>query len=251
MTPVPRGIHYPTLPDPCRPLPSPMTELQLLTVGALLGMQHATEADHLAAVATLAARQHTLVQGMKQGAAWGLGHGLVLLAVGGVALALGRALPAPWSHGLEMAVGAMLLLLGADTLRRRSGAVLARRAPDHARRGGPAHAHGLHSAPAQDRSHASAPPWRALAVGMVHGLAGSAALVLLSLNAVQSWPLGLAYIALFGAGSMAGMAMLSLAIALPLHFSARRLAGVHRGLTLLLGLVSCAIGAATLLEGLT
>lgn len=208
-----------------------MTELQLLGVGALLGMQHATEADHLAAVATLAARQNTLTQGMKQGAAWGLGHGLVLLAVGGVALALGQTLSPPLSHGLEMAVGVMLLLLGADTLRRRAAAPSLK-------------GHGHHHHHSHDTTR---PPWRALAVGMVHGLAGSAALVVLSLGAVHSWPLGLAYIALFGAGSMAGMAMLSLAIALPLHLSARRLAGLHRGLTLLLGLLSCAIGAATLL----
>jgi uncharacterized membrane protein len=216
-----------------------MTELQLLGLGALLGLQHATEADHLAAVATLAARQHTLAQGMKQGAAWGLGHGLVLLAVGGVALALGRTLPQPLAHGLEMAVGVMLLLLGADTLRR-AGA-----------RSAQVHSHGHDHAHGQGHGHTSGtaprPPWRALTVGMVHGLAGSAALVLLSLGAVHSWPLGLAYIALFGAGSMAGMAALSLAIAVPLHLSARRLAGLHRALTGLLGLVSCVIGAATLL----
>jgi hypothetical protein len=194
-----------------------MTDAQVLLIGTLLGMQHATEADHVAAVATLAARQRTLAQGMRQGAAWGVGHAVVLVAVGGIALALGQTLPPPLSRWMEMAVGVMLVLLGADTLRMRH-------------RAEPPHVHG---------------PWRALAVGMVHGMAGSAALVVLSLGAVQSWTLGLLYIALFGVGSIAGMALLSLAIALPLQLTAARLARLHGGLTALLGLASCTLGVVT------
>jgi len=230
-----------------------MTALSILMVGLLLGMQHATEADHLAAVATLATRQGTLGQSVRQGVAWGVGHALTLLAFGGAVLLLGQAISPGLEQALETAVGAMLVLLGADVLRRLVGD----RIHFHVHRHGPrvahvhAHSHrgeGPHAESAHRHPHPRRWPLRALAVGMMHGLAGSAALVVLALQALPSTGLGLGYIALFGLGSIAGMALLSAVVALPLRLSSRRLTGVHRAVNGLVGVASCALGGFTIAE---
>ena len=224
-----------------------MTAFSILVVGLLLGMQHATEADHLAAVATLATRQGTLAQALRQGVAWGVGHTLTLMAFGGLVFALGKAISPGLEQALETAVGIMLILLGADVLRR----LIRDRIHFHVHRHDVdvahihAHSHrgeGRHDRSPHRHSHPRRWPLRALAVGMTHGLAGSAALVMLSLKGVPSVPLGLGYIALFGAGSIAGMAVLSMVIALPLRWSAGYLAGLHQAMTALVGIFSCSLG---------
>src|SRR5262245_32667450 len=97
---------------------APLTGLPVFVLGFLMGVRHAFEADHLAAVASLATRSRTLRGGVWQGALWGLGHTLTLLLVGGACLLLGRGVPERWAAGLELLVGVMLLVLGADVLRR-------------------------------------------------------------------------------------------------------------------------------------
>ncbi|MDQ3196408.1 MAG: urease accessory protein [Pseudomonadota bacterium] len=225
-----------------------MTSLSILVIGFLLGLRHATDADHLAAVATLATRQSSLAQTMKQGVAWGIGHTLTLMLFGGVVLALGTAIPERMAQALELGVGLMLVVLGADVLRR----LLRRRIHFHlhSHDNGIAHVHahshsgeGAHKVSPHRHAHREKPPLRALAIGIMHGMAGSAALVLLSLGAVQSPALGLLYIALFGIGSIAGMALLSVAIAIPLRLSAGHLAWLHNSMTALIGGATCALGA--------
>ena len=231
-----------------------MTALSILVVGLLLGMQHATEADHLAAVATLATRQGSLGQTLRQGVAWGVGHALTLMAFGGAVLLLGQAISPGLEQALETAVGVMLVLLGADVLRR----MIRDRIHFHVHRHGP-----------RDRARPCAQPprrgprmpsrrtgmrirgagrCRALAVGMMHGLAGSAALVVLALQALPSAGLGLGYIALFGLGSIAGMALLSAVVALPLRLSSGGLTGLHRSMTALVGAGSCVLGIVMVVE---
>jgi hypothetical protein len=85
-------------------------------------------------------------------------------------------------------------------------------------------------------------PWRALAIGMTHGMAGSAGLVVLGAGAAQSWKVGLGYIALFGAGSILGMAVLSIAIAIPLRITSSHITRLFNGLAAAVGSVSCALG---------
>jgi len=204
-----------------------MSVFSILLVGLLLGMKHATEADHLAAVATLATRQVSLAQTLRQGVAWGVGHTLSLMLFGGAVFVLGQAISPSLEQALETAVGIMLMGLGADVLRR----LVVERTHFFERGHGPKDGH-----------------VRALAVGMMHGLAGSAALVMLSLKSLPSWSIGLGYIAVFGVGSIIGMALLSAAIALPLRLSAGRLLGLHRSMTCLVGLFSCALGAYMVVE---
>ena len=177
-----------------------MTALSILAVGLLLGMQHATEVDHLAAVATLATRQSSLTQTLRQGVAWGIGHTLTLVLFGGVVLWLGQAISPRLGQALETAVGIMLVLLGADVLRR----LVRDRTHFHVHRHGlrlahvHAHSHrgeGAHAGSAHRHAHPQRWPVRALAVGMMHGLAGSAALVLLTMQSIASVGLGVGYIA--------------------------------------------------------
>lgn len=206
-----------------------MSVLPVLILGFLLGIKHASETDHLAAVATLVTRQGSLRHIARQGVAWGIGHATTLAVVGSLVLALGRSLPPRLANGLELAVGVMLIVLGLDVLRR----LQRQRVHIHVHRHGDtmhlhAHSHEVvssagaaHAADEHWHAHPDGTPLRALAVGMMHGMAGSAALIVLALGAVHSWVLGLLYIAIFGAGSILGMALLSVVVALPERLTAR------------------------------
>jgi cytochrome c biogenesis protein CcdA len=213
-----------------------------------MGMRHALDADHLAAVASLGTRSRGLRDAVFQGAAWGLGHTLTLLGVGAGCLLVGAMVPAAWALGLEILVGVMLMGLGGQVLwriRRRRIHVHV-----HQHRDGTTHLHahrhqeeGAHDPARHEHGHPVRVPWKALAVGTVHGLAGSAALLLATLSTAGSMATGLAYIGLFGLGSILGMAALSVVIALPLQASARRLGRVYDGLEGVVGVSSIAIGA--------
>jgi ABC-type nickel/cobalt efflux system permease component RcnA len=225
----------------------------VLVLGVLMGMRHALEADHLAAMATLASRTRSVPAAMLQGAAWGLGHTLTLFLVGGACLLLGASVPAPWARRLELTVGVMLVLLGGQVLWN----MWRRRIHVHVHQHGDGvshlHAHRHAAEEAHDpgrhaHAHARDLPLRAVAVGVVHGLAGSAALLLLTAFNVGSFWLGLAYIALFGLGSLLGMAVLGAAIAVPLYASASRLGRLHQGLEALVGLITIGIGVRLLYE---
>lgn len=224
-----------------------MTSVSILLMGLLLGMKHATDADHLAAVATLVTRDRTLGQAVRHGVAWGIGHTIVLSVFAGAVLALGTQVPDYVASWLEFAVGLMLIALGIDVIVR----LMRRRVHFHIHEheGGVRHVHahshageGAHALSAHAHGHARAVPLRSLAVGMVHGMAGSAAMVLLSLDAMKTPLSGVMYIGLFGVGSILGMAVLSAAIAVPLRLSAMRLAGLHNGLTVAVGAASCVLG---------
>lgn len=232
-----------------------MTLSAILALGLVFGMHHALEADHLAAVATLAARERSLAGTLRQGVAWGIGHTLTLLAFGGVVLLLGAAIPEQVAHWLEAAVGVMLVALGADVLRRmvlkrvhfhiHHHADGARHFHAHSHQGEP----GRHDAELHQHHHLRLPR-RAIAVGMVHGLAGSAALVLVALDKLASPLWGAAYVLLFGVGSIIGMALLSVAISLPLHASAARLTVLNRGVQGVIALVTIGLGVRVFLGNL-
>jgi len=225
----------------------------LLLLGLLFGMQHATEADHLAAVATLVAREKQISQAVRQGVFWGLGHTLTLLLFGGAILVVGIVLSDRWTHALEGAVGVMLVLLGADLVRRLHRDRVHFHVHVHVHQGeaagGQPHLH-LHSHRDEHTPHDvlahrhehKPVPLRALLVGMVHGLAGSAALVLLTLEQFKSPWLGLVYVLLFGLGSVVGMALLSVIVAVPMRLSAEWLTRWHRFLNAAVALFSIGLG---------
>jgi hypothetical protein len=222
--------------------------------GFLLGLQHALEADHIAAVATITADKTGMRNIVRHGAVWGMGHALVLGAFGGAVYALELTLSNRLANVLEFAVGIMMVLLGSRLLY-----VLVRdRIHFHTHRHGGdsvhfhAHSHaGDVKNHAQSR-HAHAHPargWRrSLAVGMMHGLAGSAALVALAASTAPSIPLGVAFMVLFGVGSIAGMAIFSAVIAVPLSYTALTLTWATRGFQALAGIFAVGIGIRTLVE---
>jgi len=228
-----------------------MSASTLLLLGVLFGMRHAKESDHLAAVATLVAREKQLGPAIRQGVFWGFGHTLTLLSFGGAVMVVGIALSDRWTHGLEGAVGVMLVLLGADLVRRlyRDRVHFHAHAHGDERNGTVWHFH-AHSHRGGEAAHDAAPhrhahrriPLRAVLVGMVHGLAGSSALVILTMQQIKSPWLGLVYVLLFGLGSILGMGALSAIVAMPMRLGAQRLTRWHRVLNMVIALFSIGLG---------
>jgi len=224
----------------------------ILGLGFLLGMQHALEADHIAAVSSIATRRSHVTDIVKHGLTWGLGHTLTLFAFAGAAILLGRAIPETIARPMETAVGAMLIGLGAHVLWR----LWRNRVHFHKHDHGDgtvhfhAHSHAGETAPHVRTAHAHEHGfrWRTLLVGLMHGMAGSAALLVLAVSQASSSAVGLAYVALFGIGSMIGMGALSTLIAVPLAISARWLTWANRGLQGAVGLATIAIGIMTVVE---
>lgn len=222
--------------------------LSILTLGLFIGMQHALEADHVAAVSSIAARQTSVRKIVSHGAVWGLGHTLTLMLLAGGALFLGMKISENTSAWLETLVGLMLIVLGGHLLVQ----IIRERVHFHFHRHGAeqthihAHSHagepGVHQQMSHDHMHAKKLPWRTLLVGMMHGLAGSAALLILTAQTVESPIVGLGYVVLFGIGSVFGMAALSAVIAVPLRYSAKALTWVNRGLQGAVGVWTLSLG---------
>lgn len=226
--------------------------LSSLGLGFLIGLRHALEADHLAAVVSLATRGGTLRDHARRGALWGVGHTATLLILAGGSVLLGLAIPERAAHLLEACVGVMLLWLGASVLRRLRRGGLHFHGHRHAdgELHWHAHAHHAQAGAAPGAQHAHDPHHhphpqglRALWVGAVHGLAGSASLVLLVVGATRSPLAALAYIGLFGLGSILGMIVLAGVVSLPLDASARGRTRLHQALCALAGVLSVALGA--------
>ncbi len=229
-----------------------------LALGFVLGLRHAVDADHLAAVAALGEARDGCRRALVNGLSWGIGHALALGAAGGLALALRSAVPQGLAVLFELAAALMLVVLGARALR---GALRDRLHVHSHRHGDVTHAHlHFHAAPHSvdagrpqpDDAGATAPhahphpvrlALRPFLVGTVHGLAGSAALALLVLATVPSILAGCLYLVLFGAGTTVGMTLMSLVLGVPLVL-ARRAIWVSRGLRAAAGLGSLGIGLA-------
>jgi hypothetical protein len=224
----------------------------ILGLGFLLGMQHALEADHIAAVSSIAARRSHVADIVRHGLTWGLGHTLTLFVFAGAALLLGHAIPEAVARPIETAVGVMLVGLGAHVLWRlwRDRVHFHRHGHGDGTVHFHAHSHAGEAAPHARTAHAHEHGfrWRTLLVGLMHGMAGSAALLVLAVTQASSPAAGLGYIAMFGAGSMIGMGALSTVIAIPLAVSARRLTWANRGLQGAVGLATAAVGVMTVVE---
>lgn len=198
---------------------STVTPAGLLLLGLISGLRHSMEADHIAAVSTIMAasnRKKTLRQAPLLGALWGLGHTASLFAAGLVVLLLAVTIPQKVTNTLEFGVGVMLVFIGATTITGFNSAKFVRglfsshkHTHVHVHEDiGVVHSHEHHH---RDHMHGHKP----LIIGIVHGMAGSGALMILVLSTINSVSLGLAYIAIFGAGSIASMAAMSTIIGLP------------------------------------
>ncbi len=220
----------------------------LLGLGFVLGMRHALEADHAAAVASLATLNRSVYQAMKQGIVWGFGHTVTLFLFGSIVLILGVVIPERFADALECAVGFMLVGLGIDVFRRMKNERIHFHLHQHTDTTTPhfhAHTHAPnmpHTQAAHEHTHPQGFPHRAFIVGLMHGMAGSAALILLTINTVMSPLMALSYIVIFGVGSILGMGLLSMVIAIPLWYSARSLTWVHQSIQSVVGIGTIALG---------
>ncbi len=244
--------------------------LPVLLLGFFLGMRHATDADHVIAVATIVSRQRSVRGAAWTGVLWGLGHTLTILAVGGAIILFGLVIPPRVGLGMEFSVAIMLILLGILTLTGVTARLHEARAGDHhagAHRENHAHAHahgdyvhshvhghtpGAHGHAEEATSQARLDRalgrfgayqlLRPLVVGLVHGLAGSAAVALLVLATIRDpwWAAG--YLLVFGVGTIAGMMLVTAAVAVPFAATAGRFAWLNRHLATASGVWSLAFG---------
>jgi ABC-type nickel/cobalt efflux system permease component RcnA len=226
--------------------------LAFLGLGFVLGMQHALETDHIAAVSSIAARRTQIGDIVKHGLTWGIGHTITLFLFAGAALVLGQAIPEHIEQPLETAVGVMLVGLGTHLLWRlwRDRVHVHLHTHDDGTRHIHVHSHSGEAMPHTQSAHPHSHGfrWRSLLVGLMHGMAGSAALLVLTVSQAEVPAQGLLYVLLFGVGSMLGMGALSAAIALPIAASAKFLTWANRGLQVAVGIVTIAIGLNTIIE---
>ena len=240
--------------------------LGIALLGLALGMRHATDPDHVVAVTTIVAGERRIAAASTIGLVWGLGHTLTVLAVGAAIILLKISIPARLGLAMEFAVAIVLILLGvsaalqilASLTTRIRAAFLKRDAKlivhSHVHRHGEhAHAHPhVHSDgfSLSGHDHLAAatafavrrPFFRAFGVGLVHGLAGSAAIALLVLGAIPDPRWAVTYLIIFGLGTMLGMVLITTAIGLPYAFAAQRTARTHRVVAIGSGLLSFGFG---------
>jgi sulfite exporter TauE/SafE len=222
-----------------------LSTIPVLTFGFAMGVKHAVEADHLAAISAIVSERKSVWSSSLVGGLWGIGHTASLLVAGVAVIVLGVRIGERASLALEFCVGLMLVALGANALRK-----LARGGRLHLhshRHGGREHVHphvhedGPHE-PAAHTHHGLRLDARTLLVGMLHGFAGSAALMLLVLSSIKSPATGLLYIAVFGVGSVGGMMLMSALVGLPLYFTAARFNRANFALRCVAGIFSLCFG---------
>jgi ABC-type nickel/cobalt efflux system permease component RcnA len=241
--------------------------LSIIAVGFFLGMRHATDPDHVIAVTTIVSRQRNLLRAALTGIFWGVGHTLTILVVGTIIILFDVVIPARIGLSMEFAVGLMLIILGVMNIvsfLRSAGSISSRNQEESEVVHRHAHSHGdyVHSHPhghsPEAHPHSSETPltWldrvfgrvglyqqlRPLVVGIVHGLAGSAAVALLILATIRNPHWAIAYLLVFGVGTVAGMMLITMSLASAFRFVGDRHEKFSRRLGLVSGLVSLGFG---------
>jgi high-affinity nickel-transport protein len=244
--------------------------VSIVVIGFFLGMRHATDPDHVIAVTTIVARYRKIGHAAMIGAIWGVGHTLTILMVGSGIILFGWVIPTRVGLSMEFSVGLMLILLGVlnltgmlqwitNTFSPGSGILGMEHTHSHT------HSHGdyVHTHPHQHdpEVHTHEPDdtplgWfdrhfgrlgiyqvmRPLVVGLVHGLAGSAAVALLVLATIRNPKWAIAYLLIFGVGTIAGMMLITGAMVLPFAYAGNRFARINRGLRIASGVISVGFG---------
>ena len=195
-----------------------LTALSIVALGFFLGMRHATDPDHVIAVTTIVSRERSVARAALSGAAWGLGHTVTIVLVGGVIILFNVVIPARLGLMMELSVGLMLVVLGVMSVTGKS------------------------QAPKDWLSRTEARLTRPLAIGVVHGLAGSAAVALLVLTTIRTPGWAIAYLLVFGLGTVLGMVLVTTLMAMPFAYTSREFSTTNRRLQLATGLVSIAFG---------
>jgi High-affinity nickel-transport protein len=241
--------------------------LTVIGVGFLLGIRHATDPDHVIAVTTIVSRQRSIRHAGLIGILWGLGHTITILLVGAAIILYNVVIPPRMGLSMELAVGLMLVFLGVMNLTGVTQWVTDRFTPLHNGRGilhSHSHRHGenvhthVHGHGPEAHFHLEQKPQgrvqtalariglyqilRPLAVGIVHGLAGSAAVALLVLTTIREPRWAIVYLLVFGFGTIAGMLLITMIIGAPFAYTGKRFISFHHGLSVASGLISVAFG---------
>lgn len=224
-----------------------LSVLSVLLIGFVLGLTHAVEADHLAAVSAIVSEKKNVFTSAIIGGFWGLGHTISLFVVGALVIFLKFQISESVEAKLEAIVGGMLVLLGLNALRKLFTAKeIHAHSHEHGKHGH-THIH-LHDSEKEKWHHRFSP--RSVIIGMIHGLAGSAGLMLIVIPSIASPMIALFYILVFGAGSIAGMMLMSLLIGLPFHFTANKFDILNKGIRLCAALFSLTWGIKLIYEKL-
>lgn len=205
----------------------------ILLVGLILGIRHAMDADHVVAVSTIISKNKNLLRSSILGAAWGLGHTSTLLLVGLLVLIFKLSIPAKVALSMELAVGIVLVILGLSAAK--EFFLDKMHLYSHKDRSDHSHEHKMKS------EH------KTFLVGMVHGLAGSAALMLLVLTTVRTPYQGVLYILIFGLGSILGMVAISTIISLPFAYTATKFEELNYKIRLTASFISIFLGISIIL----
>jgi high-affinity nickel permease len=240
--------------------------LAVIGVGFLLGVRHATDPDHVIAVSTIVSRQQSIRHASLIGVLWGLGHTITIFVVGMAIILFNLVIPPRVGLAMELAVGVMLIVLGVLNLTGVMQWITNRFTPSRHRSGiNHSHAHEHEDALLESdarhskQAHIHLDHWsgtfqnalqrlgiyqllRPFVVGLVHGLAGSAAVALLVLSAIHDPRWATVYLLVFGFGTIAGMMLITMIIGTPFAYTGKRFGPFHRGLGLASGLVSIAFG---------
>jgi high-affinity nickel-transport protein len=240
----------------------------VLSIGFFLGMRHATDPDHVVAVSTIVSRERSIPRAGWIGVLWGIGHTLTILVVGATIVLFGVVIPPRLGLTLEFSVALMLILLGVLNLTGALNWISHRFSPTHPRHRGThshLHSHGdyahdhLHSHSSEMQHHPSEiepPRWlrapfaqlglfhslRPFLIGVVHGLAGSAAVALLVLSTIREPLWAIFYLLVFGVGTIVGMMLMTLFFSVPFTIAATRFAWLNRSLVTATGVVSLIFG---------
>ena len=226
------------------------TALFVTVLGLILGMRHSTDADHVVAISTIVSKQRSIRNAAFVGSVWGIGHTITIFIVGSLIILCGVEIPARVGLSMEFSVAIMLVLLGVLNLSGLMQKITQRLTP-----GVP----GSIETPLllEQTNMTSGSRWlrepiarlgayqclRPLVVGLVHGLAGSAAVALLVLSTIHNPVWATIYLLIFGAGTMVGMMCMTTAIAIPLSFGASRFTKLSQYLGVVSGVVSLSFGS--------
>jgi ABC-type nickel/cobalt efflux system permease component RcnA len=220
------------------------TGLAVLGLGFALGVRHALDPDHLVAVSTIVSTNKSVARSSIAGAFWGLGHTASLFICGTIVLALRLSIPENFVATAEKMVAGMLVLLGINALWRamKNSRLHVHFHTHDGRRHIHFHVHKPEESAPHDHRHRLEMGLRSFLIGMVHGLAGTGALMILVIAAAPSFIAGSLYILIFGLGSIGGMLILSSVISIPFVLSARFFHVFNHGLQFVTALLSIALG---------
>jgi len=230
--------------------PVSISLLAVLSLGFFLGMRHATDADHVVAVSTIVSRERRIGSAALIGGLWGVGHTITILFVGAGIILFTLVIPPRVGLSMEFSVGLMLIFLGLLNLKgfkKQMGQSVEALAVHQPGETGVPHTHGAAES-SVDFMDARFGRWRVyqwmrpLVVGLVHGMAGSAAVALLVLATLRNTHWAVAYLAIFGVGTIAGMMVITVAMASALRYAGSRSAWINRRLAFATGLLSVAFG---------